>query len=95
MMLCTVQGTEFNNYKPEEFLFSARVSVSMCRWIVTIIGFWSKPLQLKQIGLKERKKKHDRISGVTPQTFMNKQVRSVEKYINNICLFKINVYIKI
>lgn len=59
MMLRTVQGAEFNNYKPEEFLFSARVcaSVSVCRWIVTIIGFWSKPLQPKQIGLKERKKK--------------------------------------
>lgn len=57
MMLHTVQGVEFNNYKPEEFVFSARVCVSVCQRIVTIIGFWSKPLQPKQIGLKERKKK--------------------------------------
>lgn len=92
-MLCTVQGEEFNNYKPEEFLFSARececVPVnSDNNWVL----IETPPTQTNQF--KGKKKNHDQISGVTAQTFVNKQVRSVEKYINNICLFKMNVYIK-
>lgn len=86
-----------NSYSPCVCVWVS-VSMSVCQWIVTIIGFWSKPLQPKQIGLKERKKKNptqSSISGVTAQTFVNKQVRSAEKYIKNFCLFKINVYIKI
>lgn len=85
MMLRTVQGAEFNNYKPEEFLFSAcaRGCVpvnSDNNWVL----IETPPTQTNRFKGKGGKK--------NPK---NKQVRSVEKYINDICLFKINVYIKI
>lgn len=83
MMLCTVQGAEFNNYKPEEFLFSACVRECECvpvnsdnNWVL----IETPPTQTNRFKGKGKKKKHDHIPGVTPQTFVKKQVRSVEKY---------------
>lgn len=51
MMLRRAQGQEFNNYKPEEFLFC--VCVYCAPLYVTIIRFWWKPPPTKTNRFKE------------------------------------------